>query len=100
MRGHNAVDGREAQTGAAADHLGGEERLEDPVADLLVDADPIVGDGKPHMVSLPCIRMALPVRLVDPDVLQLDPNPRLPIVLARSAPLFLTLLHQRAAGAY
>ena len=43
--GHDAVRGREAEAGAVADVLGGEERVEDVPAVLGGDAGAVVGDA-------------------------------------------------------
>src|SRR5262249_2605803 len=47
----DAVDGREAETGALADLLGREERLEALVQNVRRDAGPSVGDLDQHIVG-------------------------------------------------
>ena len=46
------VADREAQPGPLADRLGGEERVEDPLADRRVDAAAGVGDLDPDALGL------------------------------------------------
>src|SRR5690606_3497116 len=48
---HDAEDGGEAEAGALADALGGEERLEDLVEVFGGDADAGVADGQAHVVA-------------------------------------------------
>ncbi len=44
----------EAKAGAAADLLGREEGIEDPLADRLGDPGPVVGDVDLDAVTVPC----------------------------------------------
>ena len=46
---HDAVDGGEAEAGAVARALGGEERLEEPRLDGTVHADAVVAHGQRHV---------------------------------------------------
>jgi hypothetical protein len=67
-----AVDLAQAEAGALADLLGGEERLEHALHRLLVHADAGVGHGDGHVVARLGIGVAGGVGAVEPDVRGLD----------------------------
>ena len=52
------VDGGQAQTGALAGGLGGEERIERAVGDLARHPNPVVGHDEAHMRSRMRVGMA------------------------------------------
>src|SRR5262249_2808456 len=64
----DAEDQRQAENGALARALGGEERLEDALAYVRGDAVAGVGDAEQHEIAGPGVEVKLDVLAVDDDV--------------------------------
>ncbi|MDC4225204.1 MAG: hypothetical protein MPW15_13470 [Candidatus Manganitrophus sp.] len=97
MRGDDSVDRRQSQSGPPPDLLGGKEGLEDPVANLLIDSNAVVGDGEPDMVSAFGVGVRLAMRVIDDHIFDANQNPRLPVGRRGSVRIFFDLLQQGIA---